>query len=271
MNQCVIFSRADRLYRKGEKCMEFHSFGHPSAPVLLLIHGTLTPWQIWKTQIAHFSRSYHVIAAALDAHTEEENSEFRSIEQQAEKIAAHLDSQCIRQVDTVCGISLGGVIAYHFWKASGIPVHHLILDGAPLVRIPRIAEVCMIWNYRRILRASRQRDPRTLAAFKRDFLPEQYLESYLKIADRMSDDSICALLRSVCRYELTADMPSGTRVLFLHGTKGNEMISAKAAKRLRQHLPELEILCCEGRAHCEIAVYRPEKWLEIVENWMHQA
>ena len=251
--------------------MRFHTFGQPSSPVILLIHGMLTPWQIWGPQIAHFCRDHYVIAAALDAHTEEEPSEFRSIEEEADTIAAYLRSQKLTTLHAVCGISLGGAVACRLWQNSELRIRHLILDGAPLVRIPRIAEVCMIWNYRRILRASRQRDPRTLAAFKRDFLPEQYLESYLKIADRMSDDSICALLRSVCRYELTADMPSGTRVLFLHGTKGNEMISAKAAKRLRQHLPELEILCCEGRAHCEIAVYHPEKWLEIVENWMHQA
>ena len=37
--------------------MNFHTFGDESKPVILLIHGVLTPWQVWETQIEHFIRS----------------------------------------------------------------------------------------------------------------------------------------------------------------------------------------------------------------------
>ena len=250
--------------------MRFHTFGQPSSPVILLIHGMLTPWQIWGPQIAHFCRDHYVIAAALDAHTEEEPSEFRSIEEEADTIAAYLRSKKLTTLHAVCGISLGGAVACRLWQNSGLRIRHLVLDGAPIVRIPKAAEFVMTQNYLRIIRKSRLRDPKTIAAFKRDFLPEQYLESYLKMADIMSADSIRNAIASVSRYTVQKDGSPDTRILFIHGTKGNEAVSKKAAQRMKQFFPQTEIVCLEGCAHCEYAIYQPEKWLDIVENRMHR-
>lgn len=250
--------------------MKFHTFGQPSSPVILLIHGMLTPWQIWGPQIAHFCHDHYVIAAALDAHTEEEISEFRSIEEEAAAIAAHLKKQKLTAIHAVCGISLGGAVACRLWQDGGLRIRHLVLDGAPLVKIPKAAELVMTQNYLRIIRKSRLRDPKTIAAFKRDFLPEQYLESYLKIADGMTADSVRNAVSSVCRYELDKIGSADTRLLFIWGTKGNEVISKKAAQRLQQLSPTVKNVCLEGCKHCEYAIYQPEKWLNIVESWMHE-
>ena len=51
--------------------MNFHTFGSKDAPKMILIHGGLTPWQIWNEQIEHFSKKYYVIVVALNAHVEE--------------------------------------------------------------------------------------------------------------------------------------------------------------------------------------------------------
>ena len=58
-----------------------------------------------------------------------------------------------------------------------------------------------------IIRKSQQRDPKTLENCKKNFLPEKYLETFLKVADNMSEPvmknvtlSICAkLIGSNCR------------------------------------------------------------------------
>ncbi len=251
--------------------MRFHTFGRRQQPVMLLIHGMLTPWQIWETQISHFQNRFYVIAAALDAHTEEEQSDFVSLEQQAAGIASYLRDAEISDVHTVCGISLGGAIAYTLWEKQVIPIRNLVLDGAPLVSIPKFARWWMTQNYLRIIRNSHKRDKRTIAAFKRDFLPERYLESYLKIADLMTEESIRNIMASLWSCRIRSDVRSDTGILFIHGTRSNEIISKKAAMLLKKYYPETTVICFDGDLHCEKAIYQPEHWIETIENWMQQA
>lgn len=96
--------------------MNFHTFGNPANPRIILIHGTLTPWQIWDEQIRHFSENYHVTVVALDAHEEDKATEFISIRQQAEQIENYIMDNYDGEVFAVCGASMGGTIAGIMWQ-----------------------------------------------------------------------------------------------------------------------------------------------------------
>ena len=70
--------------------MIFHTFGNDSGKAILLIHGMLNPWQIWKEVSDAFSNEYFVIIPELVAHTQEEASEFISVDDEAVKIRDYL-------------------------------------------------------------------------------------------------------------------------------------------------------------------------------------
>lgn len=248
--------------------MIVHEFVEGNKPVMVLVHGLLTPWQIWTPQIASFREQYDIYAVALDAHTEEAASEFVSVGAEAEKIVQYLEGKGIRCIEALCGISLGGKIAYEVWKSGRLKIHALILDGAPLVACPKLAVGIMLRNYQGIVRRTKARDPKVIENFKKYFLPGQYLDSYLKIADLMSEESIEHLVTSVFAG---GDMEEGnteTGILFIHGTKGNEMLSKKAAKLVKRHHPRTEIVCFRGDAHCFKAIYQPEQWISVVRDFL---
>ena len=73
--------------------MIFHTFGNDSGKAILLIHGMLNPWQIWKEVSDAFSNEYFVIIPELDAHTQEEASEFISVDDEAVKICDYLQKK----------------------------------------------------------------------------------------------------------------------------------------------------------------------------------
>ena len=50
----------------------------------------------------------------------------------------------------------------------------------------------------------------------------------------------------------------------MHGTKGNEVYSRRSAKLMKKHYPELTIKCFKGYRHAELAVYKPEEWVETI-------
>lgn len=248
--------------------MIIHEFIDGNRPIMILIHGVLTPWQIWMPQITAFKQKYNIYAVALNAHTEEASSEFVSALAEAEEIVEYFKAKNISTIDVLCGISFGGKIAYEIWRTDKLNICNLIMDGAPLVTCPGFAVKIMINNYKSIIHKSKVRDKKVIESFKKNFLPEKYLDSYLKIADFMSDESIENILGSAFSGGNIAGVKNQSRILFIHGTKGNEVLSRKAANLMKKYYPVTEIVCFKGDTHCYKAIYEPEKWIRVVKKFL---
>ncbi len=251
--------------------MNFHVYSKSDAPKIILIHGTLTPWQMWEEQIKHLRKKYHVTVAALDAHEEDTISEFVSIEQEAGQIEKYCLENYGGEVFAVCGVSMGGAIASIMWRNGIVKIHNLVMDSAPIMPMGKFAAKIMTNNYLSIIRKSKKRDPKTLKNFKKHFLPEKHLDSFLKIADNMSETSIRNMIYSVCGCELCKGIPHGeTRILYIHGTKGTELFQMKCGADLKKNYPEAKVICFRKSGHCEAAIYKPLKWLEVVEKFLQE-
>lgn len=248
--------------------MLVHEFIEGNKPIMLLVHGVLTPWQVWTPQITAFKEKYNIYTVALNAHTEDAASEFVSVQAEAEEIVQYFKTKNIDTIDVLCGISLGGKIAHEIWKSGNLNIHNLIMDGAPLVACPKFAIKIMINNYKAIIHKSKVRDKKVIENFKKYFLPEKYLDSFLKIADLMTDKSIENIVNSVFAGGKIEGVKNQSKILFIHGTKGNEVLSKKAASLMKKYYPTTEVICFKGDAHCYKVIYKPEKWIEIVEKFL---
>ena len=247
--------------------MKFHTFGDKTKKPVMLIHGMLNPWQIWETAIEALSGDYYVIVPELDAHTEEETTSFRSVESEAAEILDFLLTVTGGHLYLLCGLSMGGRIAATLAGFPAIHVENLVLDGAPLLKVSKLLVGIMKKSYIGIIRKSRARDPKVLESAKRDFLPEKYIPYYLKIADHMEEESVKNILNSVFSAFTYKKYSDDCRILFMHGTKGNESVSKKAALKMKSVNPQTEIMCFDGYAHAYLASFEPEKWVETVKDW----
>lgn len=248
--------------------MIFHTFGNSDNRTAVLIHGVLSPWQIWEPVIEKFRKEYYVIVPELDAHTEDEASDFRSVEEEAERIAEYINENRGGRIDLLAGLSMGGRIAATLAGTPGIRVKDLVLDGAPLLPLPGIAVKFMENNYITIIRRSKKRDPKVIANFKKSFLPEKYLDPYLKLADNMEEDSMRNICRSVFAPYVDRKYDSNTRILFMHGTRGNETLAAKSAVKMKDINPQTKIQVYKGYSHAQLLCYEPSKWTEDVDRWL---
>ncbi len=248
--------------------MNVHEFVDGQKPVMVLIHGVLTPWQVWMPQIEAFKEQYNIYAVALSAHTEESASEFTSLDAEAGAIEQYFASHGLHNIEVLCGISFGGKIAYELWKRNTLTIRNLVMDGAPLLSCPKFAQNIMIKNYTKIIHRSKLRDKKVLESFKKQFLPEKYLDSYLKIADFMTDQSMENVVRAAFSDNFSDNVTNKSKILFIHGTKGNEILAKKAAIHMQKCYPETRIHCFKGDNHCYKAIYEPEKWIEVVEGFL---
>jgi len=126
----------------------------------------------------------------------------------------------------------------------------------------------MTKSYIRIINKSKAREAKVIESFKRDFLPAKHLDNYMKIADNMEEESIRNMLGSVFARSEYVKYDGAMKILFMHGTKGNEKVSAKGAAKMKQINPQTEIRCFDGYAHAQLLCYEPAKWIDEVDRWV---
>jgi len=249
--------------------MRFHEFGDCQRQKMILIHGILTPWQLWKPMIDYFSKDYYVIVPALDGHVEEEESEFVSIEEEAQKMEEYYISRYGREVFAVCGISIGGAIAHVLWRNQRLRILNLVMDGAPLVTNNAMVTKLMTRKYLDLVHKSKERDFLTLEECKQTFLPEQYIEPYLSFIDRLDDLSVINIVQSVNKSKLDRNIHAETtNVLYSYGTVDNELCSKKSAFRMVTYYPYTLLVCFKDCTQCYKALYRPEEWIQMVDRFV---
>ena len=248
--------------------MIFHTFGDKKKKAVIFIHGLLTPWQIWKNSIEHFEKNYFVIVPELDSHTEQEKSSFQSVEKEAKQIKDFVIKNCDEKIFMLCGLSMGGRIAATTAALPDIDVENLVLDGAPLFPLPKLMINIMAKNYIGIIRKSKKRNPKVLKNFTKYFMPENFLDAFLKIADNIEEDSLNKILSEVFVPFEFKKYDSVKKIFFMHGTKSNEILAKKSAVKMKEINPQTEIKSYEGYAHAQLACFESEKWLMEVSEWL---
>ena len=144
---------------------------------------------------------------------------------------------------------MGGRISATLAGMPKITVENLILDGAPLLSLPKIMIAFMAKSYVNIINKSKNRDSKVIESFKKDFLPERYLNDYFALADYMNEQSIKNAFNSVFSKFEFKKYDATCNILFLHGTKGNESVSKKSAIKMKEANPQTEIRNFKGYAH----------------------
>ncbi len=98
-------------------------------PAIVLVHGFPLDHNMWNGQVAVLSRQYRVIAPDLRGfgRSGAGQQETISMAQQADDLAALLDAVGIGEPVVVCGLSMGGYIAFAFWKKYRPRLRGLIL------------------------------------------------------------------------------------------------------------------------------------------------
>jgi pimeloyl-ACP methyl ester carboxylesterase len=113
--------------RDGELAVEVRGSG----PTLLLVHGFPLDHSMWRAQLDALSDGYLVVAPDLrgfgaSAATAPIPREL-TMEQHAADLVALLDGLDLSQPVILCGLSMGGYVAWQFWKHHRSRLARLIL------------------------------------------------------------------------------------------------------------------------------------------------
>jgi len=100
--------------------------GH--GPPLLLVHGFPLDHSMWARQIEDLSGDFRVIAPDLRGFGRSDVTDGTvSMEQFADDLAALLDAIGVSDKATLCSLSMGGYVAWQFWRRHRSRLNGLIL------------------------------------------------------------------------------------------------------------------------------------------------
>ena len=91
---------------------------------------------------------------------------------------------------------------------------------------------------------------------------------FFKIADNIENESINDILDSVSSDFQYKPYDSSMKILFMHGTKGNESVSRKCAAKMKEINPQTVIRCFNGYAHAQLACFEPQNWIKEVMKFL---
>lgn len=257
--------------------MNFHEFGDPALPHIMLIHGGGNAWWNYLRQARMLSGRYHVILPTLDGHGEEHSVPYISTEKTADKLMAYIDQYCGGHLFAVCGVSLGGQIVMELLTRRSDLTKKAVIDGSICYPCPAMARFCMasVWLFGRFMfsekacRRQMELMPRLLP--EKMLYPEKIKTYYLQDMPKTPRETLYTIYRTyMMKYRLKESV-SGCRaeVMYLYGEK--EMKCVKKSAALFQSLvPSCEIYEAKGYNHGYLSIYLPEEWMQIVVPFLNK-
>ncbi len=109
---------------------------------ILLVHGFPLEHSMWDAQIAQLSRRWRVIAPDLAGFGGSQARDgVATMEQMADDLAALLDALEISEPVVLCGLSMGGYVAFQFWRKYVSRLRGLVLcDTRAVADAPEAAQ-----------------------------------------------------------------------------------------------------------------------------------
>jgi len=158
--------KLDRVSLHVQQCGE-------GAP-LLLVHGFPFDHRSWQPQLDGLSGICHLIAPDLRGFGASDVVEgVATMQQLADDLASLLDVLQLDQPVTVCGLSMGGYIAFQFWAQHAERLDRLILCDTRAAADAPLAAAARRSNAERVLAEG-------VHDFARDMIPKLFAESTVR-------------------------------------------------------------------------------------------
>jgi pimeloyl-ACP methyl ester carboxylesterase len=117
--------------------MEFHTYGNPTNPILLLLPGLGVSHEIFLPLAELLKEHFYIVAAEVDGFLIGKPSRFTSVDDQAAQVNRYVKEHFDGKLDVAYGLSLGGKILSRMMERNEIAISHAIMDAAPLLPLPK--------------------------------------------------------------------------------------------------------------------------------------
>ena len=235
--------------------MDFKNFGNIGSPTLLLIPGLGVSYEIFMPLIGLLEERFHVIAVQVDGFTLGQNTEFTSVDDQAQQVCKYIKEDLGGHLDIAYGLSLGGKILSQILERNEVRIEHAILDAAPLLPLPR-----WLVGPLKYLQCANVWSCYHWTGFWRWVFHSHYFDVLLdecrKVYPFGGSKSVLDGYTSV--YTTKLESISGPDIHYWYGTK-EAFVAKPQTRHLKTLYPDTKIEIFKGMNHGQLLIDRPEE------------
>ena len=235
---------------------EFFVVDEGQGPVLLFVHGFPLDHTMWESQIAYFKSSFRVLAPDLRGFGRSTVSPGTvTMRQMADDLAGILEQLDVVEPVVLCGLSMGGYVAWQFWKSYA---RHL--RGMVLCDTKAAADTVEVARGRELMAASveQDRDTHTVAEnmAQRLFSPTTardrptIIEKTTDVIAQTSPEGIAAAQRGMAQREDAGDWIAEIELpCLLLGGADDVITPPNEMNHISQTLSNARFTIIEGAGH----------------------
>ena len=244
-----------------------------SGPVILFVHGFPLDHSMWSEQIEALSARHRVVAPDLRGFGQSEGLDEKTTMQQfADDLAGLLDALRIAEPVNLCGLSMGGYVAWQFWEHHRGRLASLILcdtraagdtpEGA-LGRLA-LAETVLAEG---ALPVADSMLPKLFAPRSLDSDPT-YVESTKQVMESTRPTTIAAALRGMAeRPDMTAELPAIELPALLLCGEHDVITPADEMRDVAKAMPDAMFRVIYGAGHMS-PLERPERVNRLILEFL---
>lgn len=253
--------------------MNFHEFGEKTSPHIMLIHGGGNAWWNYLRQARILSEKYHVILPTLDGHGEEYAADYISTEDSAQKLTHYIDKNCEGHLLLLCGVSLGGQIVIEMLSMRQDIAQKAIIDGSICYPKPGLAKLCIaavrLTGSLLFSRTSCKLQIAMLRLLPKMKFPKETEQYYIHDMPLLRKETLYTMYHTyMAEYQLKESLcQTKAQVMYWYGSKEMKCVK-KSAFLFQKQVPSCQIYEAKGYNHGYLAVYLPNEWIKVVNDFL---
>jgi len=244
-----------------------------SGPVLLLVHGFPLDHTMWSEQLEALSGSYRVVAPDLRGFGQSEGQDEKTTMREfADDLAGLLDALGVREPVNLCGLSMGGYIAWQFWRHHRDRLGRLILCDTRAVSDSAEGAQGRVALARTVLEKGSMPvadsmlpklfDPRNLES------GAAYIEATQQVMASTRPTTIAAALRGMAeRPDMTAELPRIEVATLLLCGESDEITPPDEMRTVAAAIPNAMFHVIYGAGHMS-PLERPERVNHLILDFL---
>ncbi|WP_437204741.1 alpha/beta fold hydrolase [Planctomicrobium sp. SH664] len=234
---------------------QLNVFDAGSGDPLLFVHGFPLNHRMWQAQLNEFSATHRVLAPDLRGLGKSSGSTgITTMEQFADDLALLLDALEVRKPVTLCGLSMGGYIAWQFWRRHAERLERLIQCNTRAAADSEAARTGRRETAARVLAEGARvvADSMPAKLFSKTFqqqYPEQVEETRQIMLSNPPQGIAAALHGMAVREDLTSRLPTiDIPTLVIAGAE-DEIIPAREMQTMAAAMPNARYLEVPSAGH----------------------
>ena len=170
-------------------------------------------------------------------------------------------------VYAIYGMSMGGIVTAQLWQNKRLKVDKIIMESSPLMSSGKFMSKMLTNTYLILTHKTQQRNKKVVEQAVNSIISKDKLDVFLEMMDNMSDETIINYLKEVGKYKLPNNIDIlDTNVYYYYATKINEMLAKKTAKYIKKNYPNSNIICFNGKGHCENSLLKPDEMIKELDK-----